>query len=81
MRQVLYYSTDNPTFSFINEICLQREREEDLEREARGMELLSYEVPEEWYWKLVSYSEKSEIRGTALLQYALDDYMSRHPLN
>ena len=67
------------TFGDIDAVYLARELEEDEERRERGQELVSFEVPEEFFWELCDYMEKKH-KGAVLFQEMIREYMEAHPV-
>ena len=63
----------------IEAACLVGELEEDKERRSRGMELLSIEVPEDFFWRLTSHLEE-EGGGSRTIIKVLTEYMDNHPV-
>lgn len=81
VKQILFYMTEaaDEGISFLDEIIAQHEAAEDKRREDRGLMLLSYEVPVDFFWKLNEYCDKTNAGGREMLIRAFEEYMIRHP--
>ena len=63
----------------IDAVYLAQEMAEDEERRSRGMELVSFEVPEALFLELCEYMKKRKA-DSSLFQEILKEYMEAHPV-